>query len=269
MAEPRQTDRYIHLGTGNAASEKRYVFKWAILLCHEKSHGLPKGQYVCHRDSFHIVSVLLQGETIRQYAAAVSRISSHAPCMARDALTRFPPIPQTTAPPSRNAAMLSVEIPPTAERGIWGSGPWSALKYGAPSRSAGKTFTMSAPAVHACSISVGVNAPGMVRRPHSFARRITAGVVLGARMNSAPAAAAASTASGVSTVPAPICSCISKRRRNSSMPCSASCVAAGSPGCRVTSTKRIPPESSASHVGGSSAEGILRMMATRRSVSSS
>lgn len=88
--------------------------------------------------------------------------------------------------------------------GIQSSGAWTSVRYLAPSRAAGNTFTMSAPCSNMLWISVGEKAAGTVTVPVSRAIWKISGVKqMGESMKRLPASAAAWARSGVVTVPAP------------------------------------------------------------------
>ena len=72
-----------------------------------------------------------------------------------------------------------------------------------PAASAGKNLTTSSPSSIACSISPQVEQPGQTGTPFSMQYFTIFGLKPGETMNFAPASAARSTCSVVSTVPAP------------------------------------------------------------------
>src|ERR1700716_392939 len=99
--------------------------------------------------------------TIARYFRALSVTISGLPSAMAFAFTRSEPTPRAKAPASRNSFAVASETPPVGIRSIWGSGPVRAVRYFAPPIAlAGNTFTTSAPASHAVTISVGVRAPG-------------------------------------------------------------------------------------------------------------
>ena len=79
-----------------------------------------------------------------------------------DFSTSWLPRPTAHAPALTKSLSVCRLTPPVGMRRICGSGPFNALRYAGPPMSAGNSFTMSAPASHAVSTSVGVYAPGMI-----------------------------------------------------------------------------------------------------------
>ena len=72
-----------------------------------------------------------------------------------------------------------------------------------PEGTAGKNFTASKPISIACSISLGLEIPGVIGIFFSIQWETTLGLKPGLTMNFAPAAMARSACSVVNTVPAP------------------------------------------------------------------
>src|SRR5262249_39429580 len=99
--------------------------------------------------------------TISTYCRASSRMRSKLRSATARGSTSWPPTPRQQAPAFRKAAAVVRSTPPVGINRACGRGARRALKNAGPTTSAGKTFTMSAPASHAARISVGVKAPGM------------------------------------------------------------------------------------------------------------
>src|SRR5436309_4088237 len=81
-------------------------------------------------------------------------------------VTSDDPVPTHTAPALIHSPAFFISTPPVGDSFNCGSGASRSRIYEGPSAVDGKTFTISAPAVHARSISVGVNAPGTLIFPY-------------------------------------------------------------------------------------------------------
>src|SRR5437763_110830 len=177
--------------------------------------------------------------TAATYCRAFSAISAGEP------LTRSAPTPSAIAPAAMKSAAVFSEMPPVGISSICGRGALTDLRYAAPPTApAGKTFTASAPAFQAVTISVGVSAPG--KTGTSSARQVSmVGTSSdGLTTKRAPASMQARAPSASRTVPAPMSASSPRRRTRSAMTFTAPGTVIvisrmGMPPARIASTARI------------------------------
>jgi len=133
----------------------------AVTFSESKNRTLFSTLFLVIFSKLHFFCFARNSRTIPMYFFAISVTTSGLPSAIAFTATRSEPTPSANAPASRNSAAVPSITPPVGIISTCGSGPLSAVRYFAPPIAlAGNTFTTSAPACQAVTISVGVNAPG-------------------------------------------------------------------------------------------------------------
>src|SRR5205085_4770361 len=166
LPQPGQPDRQVALRATDRYPHGVRVPQQPDLRRRQQRHRLGEGVHLGHAGTAFTSSVARAVGAVRSPPSSASPIS-------------VPPTPTATAPAANQSATFCALTPPVGTIGMSGNGSRMSRRYRGPPSRAGNSLTAAAPAAHAATISVGVNAPGRYAAPRCRTRAASAGSVCG------------------------------------------------------------------------------------------